>query len=154
MNKFNFKIKNKEFVFSSDTHRALYHEFLKQVEKDNKEVSVSRKKNLVSDDLRGYYFAAVIPVVRRTCDEWAELNGNELHQVMKKMFNFFETYNPATKRTERFAKPTLSNDEWTNTGLAMQFLIEIGDYLKDCGLEMPDSELYKKEVDSARLINE
>ena len=147
----NAKIINGKVAFSEFV-QANFNEWKKVNE--GKEIQIKPCKKPVSEDLREFYFAAVIPVVRSTCQEWLKLNGDELHQVLKKMFNFFETYNPVTKRTERFGKPTMSNNEWTNTSSAMEYLMKIQEYLTDCGLEMPNPEDYKEIRDSGRLINE
>lgn len=103
----------------------------------------------VSTNLRGYYFGAVLPLVRSTCAAWENLEAPELHDVLKKMFFYFETYNPKTQRTERFGRSVMSDSEWNNTKKAMQFLEIIQDYLGNCGIEMPDSAEFKRWKDSA-----
>lgn len=113
--------------------------------KDNpgKGFRIEPLKKPVSENLRGYYFAAVVPLVRSTCEEWKDLTSDQMHDVIKKLFNFFETYNPVTKRNERFGRSVMSDDEWNNTEKAMEFLLTISGYLAQCGLEMPNSQLYK-----------
>ncbi len=132
----------------TDYNRALFHDWCKQNE--GKQVRIEPEKHPVSDALRGYYFGAVIPVVRSTCEEWKHLTGEQLHQVLKKMFFYFESYNPKTKRTERFARSVMSDSDWNNTAKASEFLEIISGYLADCGLAMPDSEEYKAIRDGAR----
>jgi hypothetical protein len=149
MRSFNLKIHEGKLAFSSDYHKALFNQFLK--DNEEKEVEVRLKKASVSDKMRGYYFAAVIPQVRGTCEEWKDLSGDELHEVLKKMFNYFDFYNPLSERTERVGKPTLSANDFTNTASAMEFLMKIADYLADCGLEMPDPEEWKHYQEQAIL---
>lgn len=112
-------------------------------ENEGKGLRIEPLKKPVSENLRGYYFAAVVPLVQSTCDEWKDLTSDQMHDVIKKLFNFFETYNPVTKRNERFGRSVMSDDEWNNTEKAMRFMEPISEYLASCGLEMPDSEQYK-----------
>jgi hypothetical protein len=121
---------------------------------EGKQIRITPHKKPVSRDMRAYYFSAVIPLLKSTCDEWKDLNSLEMHEVSKKMFCFFETYNPITKRTERFGRSVMSDSEFNNTAKAQEYLMKISDYLADCGLSMPDSEEYKKFLDSAPMINE
>ena len=131
---------------------ANFREWLK--ENDGKEFRIEPVRKPVSANLRSYYFSAVIPVVRSTCDEWKDLTGEELHQVIKKLLFYFETFNPMAGRIERFGRSVMADSEWNNTTKAMEFLMVIQWYLTDCGREMPDSEEYKKWRDSAPLKGE
>ena len=144
-----FKAKQGKIEWSSDTAKALFYQDLK--ENDGKQYRIEKVKNPVSEDLRAYYFGAVTPVIRTTCDKWENLSSIEIHEIIKKMLFYFETYNPLTKRLERFGKSVMSSDDWNNTAKAMQFLEIISQYLADCGLDMPDSEEYKRARDLAPL---
>jgi hypothetical protein len=134
--------------FKSDYHKASFSEWLKTIV--GKDVRIELAKNPVSTEMRGYYFGAVIPIVRKTCKEWEKLTGDELHEVLKKQFCYFDAWNNITKRTERFGQPVMS--ERSTTQKAMIFLQDIAGYLAECGLTMPDPELYKKFRDSAPTI--
>ena len=70
------------------------------------------------------------------------------------MLFYFETYNPLTKRIERFGKSVMRKDDWNNTAKAMEFLEIIRQYLAGCGLELPNSEEFKRAKDSAPLISD
>lgn len=142
-----FKAKNGEMEFTSDISRKIFKQSLK--ENEGQQYSIEKVKSPVSDALRSYYFGAVLPVVRTTCDKWEELSTDELHEIIKKMLFYFETYNPLTKRIERFGRSVMRKDDWNNTLKAMEFLEIVRQYLGDCGLEMPDSEDYKRERDLA-----
>lgn len=109
-------------------------------------------KKPVSEPLRAFYFGAVIPEIRSTCDEWKNLSGQQIHDIVKKMLFYFETYNPVTKRTERFGRSVMSDNDWNNTSKAMEFLDKVREYLEGCGHEMPDPEEYKNERDSGRFL--
>lgn len=113
-------------------------------------VRIEPAKKPVSSEMRAYYFAAVLPVVRSTCDEWKDLNQIQMHEVIKKMFFYFEAWNPKTARTERFGRSVMSDTEWNNTYKAGQFLEVLAGYLSQCGLEMPSSEEYKAIRDGQR----
>lgn len=143
------KIINKEIDFGSDINLARFHDWA--TEHEGVQMRLETEKKKVSDDMRGYYFGAVIPIIRSTCDKWSNLKGEELHEVIKKMLFYFETYNPKTKRIERFGRSVMKNDDWNNTVKAMEFLEIIRQYLADCGLEMPDPEEYKRYWNSAPL---
>lgn len=135
--------------FTSELSHALFKQNLK--ENEGQQYVIEKVKTPVSDSLRAYYFGAVLPVVRTTCEEWKDLTSDELHEIIKKMLFYFETYNPLTKRVERFGRSVMRKDDWNNTRKAMEFLEIVSGYLADCGLEMPDSEDYKRERDNAPL---
>ena len=135
--------------FISKFAEALFNENLKNNE--GQQYRIEKVKTPVSEDLRSYYFGAVIPEIRSTCDEWEKLSSIEIHEIVKKMLFYFETYNPLTKRVERFGRSVMASDDWNNTAKAMHFLEIIQDYLGGCGHEMPDSEEYKRARDSAPL---
>jgi len=144
-----FTAKNGEMEFTSELSRALFKQNLK--ENEGAKYGIEREKKPVSDDLRAYYFGAVLPVVRTTCEQWENLTTDELHEIIKKMLFYFETYNPLTQRIERFGRSVMKKDDWNSTHKAMEFLEIIRQYLADCGREMPDSEEYNKYKDSAPL---
>jgi hypothetical protein len=136
-------------MFRSDYHKALFSGWLKSIK--GKEVRIEQAKNPVSEEMRGYYFAAVLPVVRRTCKEWGKLSGDELHEVLKKEFAFFEAWSARNKRIERYDTPVMSDR--SSTEKAMQFLQNIAGYLAECGEAMPNPEEYKRFINSAPLKN-
>jgi hypothetical protein len=133
--------------FQSDTQRALYVQDLK--ENVGKKYKIERVLKTVSDEMRGYYFGAVLPVVKTTCDEWNNLSSEEVHEIIKKMLFYFEAYNPMTKRVERFGRSVMKKDDFNNTQKAMEFIDIIGDYLAQCGLSLPDINEWKRIRDSA-----
>lgn len=129
-------------MFMSDHNRADLHEWLKMNE--GKLLRLEPEKAPVSAEVRGYYFGAVIPLIKSTCEEWADLSPDKMHEVIKKLFFYFESWNPRTKRVERFGRSVMSENDWNSTKKAMQFLDIISDYLAQCGLTMPDPEEYKR----------
>jgi len=138
-------IKNKGLTWNSDEHRAMFLDFLSK--NDGKKVRIELAKNPVSDSMRNYYFGVVLPVVRKTCKEWEHLTGDELHEVLKKEYSYFDAWSAKNRRMERYGKSVFS--EKSNTQKAMQFLQDIADYLASCGLEIPDPEEYKQYINSA-----
>lgn len=133
----------------TDYVRANFNDWAKQNE--GKQIEIKAKGKKVSENLRGFYFAAYIPLIRSTCDEWKHLNGDDLHEVIKKCFFYFETYNPITKRTERFGRSVMSDSDWNDTEKAGEFLNVLNEYLVNCGVSPPDSEEFKHWRDSAPL---
>lgn len=140
-------IKSKQLEWNSPAHRAMFMDFLAQ--NDGKKVRIELEKNPVNDEMRGYYYGAVLPVVRTTCKEWKHLTSDQLHEVLKKEYAFFEAWSAKNKRTERFATSVMSDR--SNTHKAMEYLQQIAGYLGECGLAMPDPEDYKRYINSAPL---
>lgn len=136
----------------SDYVRADFHDWCKEHEGES--VRIEPEKKPVSQEMRGYYFGAVLPLVRSTCDDWKNLTTLEMHEVVKKMFFYFETYNPKTKRTERFGRSVMAESDWNNTRKAMEFLQVIAGYLAECGIAMPNPEEYKKWRDESGVVLE
>lgn len=118
----------------------------------------SKKKKLAieladtppSNNLRGFYFSAVIPQLRQTCDLWQNIEGEVLHEMIKKMFHYEDVFNPITNRVERVGKPTMSC--FASSKKAMEFLELVRQYLADCGIEMANPESFKQERDSAETL--
>lgn len=147
MQTFLFKAKQGNMEFISPYAQALFRDNLK--ENDGKQYRIERVKKPVSADLRSFYFGAVLPEIRKTCDAWRNLSTAEIHEIVKKMLFYFETWNPKTQRTERFGRSVMADSEWNNTAKAMKFLDVTREYLEGCGHEMPDCEDYKHARDLA-----
>ncbi len=143
------KIKDGSITFETQYNTARFRQWAK--EHPGQQIRIEEVLKPVSEDMRGYYFAAVIPVIRSTCDAWKDLNGEQMHDVMKKMLFYFEAYNPKTGRTERFGRSVMSDSNWNNTRKATAFLEQIEAYLTSCGLEMPSAEEFKHYRDSAPM---
>ena len=77
--KFNFKIVNKEFQFSSQTHLALWHEFLKQCE--GKVVQVSKYIPVRTDQQNKYYWLYLGMIESETGN-----NSVTMHEYFKRVF--------------------------------------------------------------------
>ena len=81
------------------------------------------------------------------------MSDDDIHEMLKKLFNFFDAYNPLTKRVERFGRTAMSADSTTER--AMEFIDKIGVWLgEEYKTPLPDAEEYKKIRDGAPLINE
>lgn len=76
---FNFKVVNKEFQFSSPTHKALWHEFLKQNE--GKIVQVKRYQPIRTDQQNRYYWLYLGMIESETGQ-----NANSMHEYFKRVF--------------------------------------------------------------------
>lgn len=143
------KSENGRLSLGSETNRALFAQDLKDNIGAN--YRIERVLKTVSDELRGYYFGAIIPVVRSTCDQWEDKSGEEVHEIIKKMLFYFEAYNPMTQRVERFGRSVMKKDDFNNTAKAMEFIDVVSDYIVQCGREVPNPEEYKRIRDSAGL---
>lgn len=146
------KSKNLSLVFGSDYNRKRFLDFLEHCEKENKEIRIELAKNPVSDDMRGYWFGAVIPTVRAIIPEWKNNSDNEVHEALRKMFNFIEMFNPLTKRNERFGMSIMGDK--SNTKRGMEVIEKIRVWLgEEYNQELPSVEDYQKVRDSAPLNN-
>lgn len=113
---------------------------------EGKKVRIELAKNPVSDELRGYYWGAVIPTAKSAVKEWEDITDDELHEVLKKLFNYFDFYNPLTKRKERCGRSAMSGD--SNSARAMDFIEGIRKWLgEEYYIELPSPEEYKKKRD-------
>ena len=151
MNTFIATIKNKTLTWLSPSHGQMFIDFLKR--NDGKKVRITLEKNKVSEELRGWYFASIIPTVRSVVPEWKNLTDDEMHNVLKKNFEYFEIFNVINKRVERFARTVMSNESTTER--AMAFIDKIREYFRDnYKMELPSPIEFKKRRDSAPLKNE
>ena len=151
MNTFIATIKNKTLTWLSPSHGSMFIEFLKR--NDGKKVRITLEKNKVSEELRGWYFASIIPTVRSAVPEWKNLTDDEMHNVLKKNFEYFDIFNVVTKRIERFARTVMSNESTTER--AMAFIDKIREYFRDnYKMELPSPIEFKKRRDDAPLKNE
>lgn len=151
MKKFIALIHNKGLTWKSDTHRALFVDFL--AKNEGKELLIELKKSPVSEAIRGWYFAAIIPTIKSTVPEWKGLDDLQVHEVLKKMFEYFDVFNPLTKRVERVGRTVMSNN--SHTKRAMDFIEKIREYFaENYMIEIPDPDEYKKWRDSAPLKDE
>lgn len=150
-NVFIAKIKKERLELGSEAHRSMFVDFLRKNE--GKEVRIELKKNPVSDAIRGWYFSAILPAIRSVVPEWKKLSDDEMHEVLKKQFEYFDAYNTLTKRVERFGRTVMSNE--SNTKRAMDFIEKIREYFSENYLlDIPDPSEFKKWRDSAPLKNE
>src|SRR3990167_5771886 len=94
---------------------------------DGRKIRVETISAIPSDELRGYYWASVIPTVKAIIRHWEKMSDDDIHEMLKKLFNFFDAYNPLTKRVERFGRTAMSADSTTER--AMEFIDKIGVWL-------------------------
>jgi hypothetical protein len=107
----------------------------------------------VSDEMRGYMFGAVIPFLKRIVPAWEPLSEEQVYEICKKNFNYFEAWNPVTKRTERYGQSTLSRS--TTKEEAQQFIQEIAGWVaENYAMQLPDPEKYLRWKASAPLAGE
>lgn len=138
--------------FGSEYNRARYKDFLKK--NPGVALEIKPRANPVSDQMRGYVFGALIPFLRQIdATAWENLNDDQIYEVLKKNFNYFEALNPLTKRKERYGQSVL-NKSCKNLK-AMEFLMRIGEWVMiNYQQTLPDPEDYKRWRDSAPLNDE
>jgi hypothetical protein len=141
-------IKDKKLEWHSDAHRAMFMDFLSQ--NNGKKVRIELEKNPVSNELRGYYYACVVPTCKSVIPEWKNMSNDDIHEMLKKAFNSFDCFNPITQRIERFGRSAMSDN--SNTQRAMEFIEKIRLWLaEDYMKELPQPDEYKALRDSAPL---
>lgn len=144
---FKAKLSEGKIVFGSDYNDVRFRVWAKNHE--GKWVRIELVKNPVSEQLRGYYFAAVIPTVKAAVPQWKHLKADDVHEILKKMFNSFDFFNPITKRTERVGRTAMSSD--SNTSRGMDFIEKIREWLAtEYLVELPNPEEYKILRDGGR----
>jgi hypothetical protein len=103
--------------------------------------------------MRGYYFGALLPFLRTLVPQWEDVSNDELHEILKKAFNFFEAYNPVSKRKERFGYSVMAGGKENKK--AMEYIMRISDWVEtNYQQTLPNSEDFKKWRDSGELKDE
>lgn len=144
---FDATIKEGGLDFGSEYNRIRFNQYLK--DNPGKRVKIEKYENPVSDEMRGYMFGAVIPFLRQISpDTWTGMTDEQIYEILKKNFNYFEAYNPLTKRTERFGQSVMNTS--CKNKKAMEFIQRIGDWVEEnYNQTLPDPEEYKRFRDSA-----
>jgi hypothetical protein len=128
---------------------------VRQFIRDNEgqDIELRKIRKTVSDELRGYYFGAILPFLKQIEGQWKTISEDQLHEIMKKEFNYFEAWSVKNKRKERYGQPVANGK--ADSGKMMEFIIRIGDWVREnYGVELPNPEDYKEIRDSGRLIDE
>lgn len=137
-------------IFGSGYHRASFIDYLRANE--DSEFRIAKAKPDLSEKMRGYYWAVVVPTAKRSVKEWGELSNIQVHECLKKMFNWFEAWNPETGRLERFAGSIMSDETSTQEGV--DFIDKVSDWLiLKYKTQFPSSDDYKRKRDDPELIN-
>lgn len=145
------KIENGKPIFESDYGQAFFNTFCKKHE--GRKIEIRLAKNPVSDEMRGWYWAAVLPTVKALVPQWAKLTNEEVHDILKKNFNYIEAWNPLTKRNERFGQSVMSGE--SNTALAMDYINKLRQWtLENYKTDLPDPAKFISWRDSAPLLNQ
>lgn len=140
-------IKEKAFVHDNPSYMRMV---LEKFEGKSVSLEITPLRGKVSSKLRGYYFGVVIPTVKHTIPEWRDISDDNLHEILKKLFNGFNFFNPITKRTERIGRGTMNNER--DTARAMEFIDSIATWLaNEYRVNLPDPKEYKDLRDSAQL---
>lgn len=116
-------------------------------------IVISEPKHGVSDNMRGYMFGAIIPFLKRLVPAWEPLESDQIYEVLKKAFNYFEALNPVTGRVERYGQSIMARD--VDKEEAAAFLRDLGEWVREnYGRELPSAAKYLKWVASAPLKGE
>lgn len=135
-----------EFEYQSEFHKHLVKERLKK--NVGRVYKVMELDSPVSEEMRGYMFGALIPFLRTIKAFPEELSDEQIHEMLKKEFNYFEAIDPITKRKERYGQSVMSKAMKNRD--AMEFIERIASWvLENFNQNLPDPEEYKRWRDSA-----
>lgn len=122
--------------------RALFHDYINSHEGEELVITVQKKKRSVTDNLRGYYFGAIVPFIQGLDDQWGKLSTDEIHDLLKAEFNGYKMINPFTKEVVNLSKPAMNDS--CNTQDAFIYIEKIRRWVaENYGQELPDPEEYK-----------
>lgn len=145
---FLFKAKKGKMDFGSDYNEARFKDHLKKNE--DAVYEIKKRSSRVSDEMRGYYYGALIPFIRSLIPQWQELDEDQIHEALKKNFNYFECFNPVTNRVERYGQSAMSVGQ--SNPKAMEYVMRIGDWvMENYGQSIPDPEEYKRWRDTSDI---
>lgn len=137
-----------ELYFPSPYGEQHYRHFL--TKNDKKKVEIRIAKNPVSDDMRSWYWAAVLPTVKSLVPQWEKLTNDDVHEILKKNFNYIEAWNPLTERNERYGKGVMSGE--SNTMMAMSYIEKLRQWcLENYETDLPDPTKFISWRDSAPM---
>ena len=146
--KFLVKIDKGKLSFGSEFNKARFNEFLK--DNEGRVLRIAPTTPKVSEQMRGYYFGAVIPLIKQTIPEWKEISSDDLHEILKQEFNYFEVLSPIDKKVKRYGKSIASSD--SNSTKMMEYIHRIGDWLEtNYNVTLPDAVEFKRYYESAPL---
>lgn len=150
---FVFKASQGKQDFGSEFNEARLRQYLK--EHDGQLFGIVPKTAVVTDTMRGYCFGALIPFLRQIDrGAWAEMTDDQVYEMLKKQFNYFEAFNPFTKRKERYGQSIMSKSVANQK--AKEFISRIDDWVTEqYDQTIPDAEEYKRFVrDNPQLITQ
>ena len=148
---FIFKASQGKQDFGSDYNTARYSQFLK--EHDGELFGIVPKTAVVTDTMRGYCFGALIPFLKQVSPKsWASLTDDQVYEMLKKNFNYFEAFDPIKGRIERYGQSVMSKNVANQK--AKEFISRIDDWVtEEYQQTIPDAEEYKRFVrDNPTLI--
>jgi hypothetical protein len=111
---------------------------------------IKKRSSRVSDEMRGYYYGALIPFMRSLIPQWQELDEDQIHEALKKNFNYFECFNPVTNRVERYGQSAMAAGQ--SNQRAMEYIMRISDWVREnYDQTTPDPEEYKRWRDTSDI---
>lgn len=150
---FLFKANNGQPDFGSEYNQSRFNQLLK--DRNGEIFAIVPQSKVVTDTMRGYVFGALVPFLRQvTPKSWTGLTDEQIYDVLKKNFNYFEAINPLTKRIERYGQSVMSKN--CENQKAKEFISRIDDWLQEnYNQSVPDAEEYKRFVrDNPQLISQ
>lgn len=141
-------IKNGKPEFMSDYNKARFNDWCK--ENEGQKIQIKRVSSKVSDNRRGWYWAGIIPFVKKLSKNWEFLTDEQLHEVLKTEFNGFTILDKKGNK-RKYPMPVANRD--TDTDVFDEYVARIAEWVRtQYNLELPNPEDYKEQRDSAELI--
>lgn len=150
---FIYKAVNGKPDYGSEFNEARHRQYLKDHEGEL--FGEVPKTAVVTDTMRGYCFGALIPFLKQTSPKsWAHLTDDQVYEMLKKNFNYFEAFDPIKGRIERYGQSVMSKNVANQK--AKEFISRIDNWVtEEYQQTIPDAEEYKRFVrDNPQLITQ
>jgi hypothetical protein len=148
---FIFQVKNSKPDFLSEYNQARFKQELK--DNEGRKYRISPVSPSISENKRGWYFGAVVPMLRQLNPSWTDLSDEQVHEILKVEFNGFEALGIDGQK-KKYGLSAVSSD--VPVEIFDNYILRIAEWVKENygGISLPDSEYYKKNRDSAPMIND
>jgi len=139
--------RDKKIYFSSPYGEINFRHFLEKY--DGRKIEIKLAKNPVSDEMRGFWWGAILPFMRTLDEQWAKLDNDAINEIIKKETGI-SIFNPITKRDEKIAKSITSDASYTLR--AMEAIDWVRVYaMENYARDIPDSEEFLRYRNSAPM---
>jgi len=141
--KFIAMIKDGQLEFLTSYNKSLFKEFLKN--NNGHKVEIKRTSSKVSDNRRGWYFAAIVPFMSQLVTSWTNLSDEQVHEILKTEFNGF-SIKDKNGNNRKYPMPVANRD--VDSEQFDYYILRISEWVRNnYAQELPNPEQYKEERD-------